>query len=311
MPRPARPRVSIVIPAYNAARDIADALDSVFRQTFSDFEAIVVNDASPDTADLERAIEPFSSRIRYVRHPQNRGAGAARNTALAAAGGELVAFLDADDLWFPEFLQRQMQFLDANPGCALVYADARISGESPLAGTRFMQQAPSSGAVTLLSLIAQTCNIPLSTVVMRREPLAAAGGFDADLRRGQDYELWLRLAANGVAMRYQRLVLTERRVRTTGLSGTPEEELVRVLYVLERFGRTQPTTIRSAVRERLSVLSDALGIERAKARLRDADFDGALHHLASTRKRSLKWQLALIGLQVAPRLLRRAYLVTR
>src|SRR5262249_25653614 len=96
--RTCSPRVSVIVPAFNAARDSGDALGSVFGQTFSDFEAIVVDDASPDETELSRAIAPFRGRVRYIRHAVNRGAAAARNTGLRGARGSLIAFLDADDL---------------------------------------------------------------------------------------------------------------------------------------------------------------------------------------------------------------------
>src|SRR5262245_24043876 len=92
------PVVSVIIPAYQAAADIRDALDSVFAQNFSHFEVIVVNDGSPDTPELEAAIAPYQSRLRYIAQP-NQGAGAARNTGIRAARGTYVALLDADDLW--------------------------------------------------------------------------------------------------------------------------------------------------------------------------------------------------------------------
>src|SRR3954447_7877831 len=95
---PPRPAVSVIIPAYRASRDIADALASVFAQTFTDFEVIVVDDGSPDAAELEVAVAPFRSRIQLIVQA-NRGAGAARNTGIRASTGRLIAFLDADDLW--------------------------------------------------------------------------------------------------------------------------------------------------------------------------------------------------------------------
>ena len=305
------PRVSVVIPAFNAARDIGGAVESVFRQTFSDFEVIVVNDGSPDTGHLERAMAQRRLYIRYFCHETNRGAAAARNTGIRAARGSLIAFLDADDLWAPDFLRRQVWFLDANPGCALVYCDAHISGETPLAGKRFMDTAPSVGEVTLESLITQRCNIPLSTVVARRDPLLAVGLFDEAIRRGQDYDLWMRLAAAGATMRYQRLVLTERRVRANGLSGDPAAEFDRAIRILEHFGRTQPPEIRTIIRARMHGLMDQLEIERAKQRLRDANFEAARYHLSATKRRSLKCRLALLGLQIAPRLVRRAFLAAQ
>jgi len=116
--------VSIVIPAYNVAQYISETLESVFAQTFTDYEVIVVNDGSPDTEDFEQAIEPYLSRIRYLKQ-ENRGASVARNTGLQAARGEFIAFLDADDLWLPPYLDQQMKFIRER-GCDLACADAEF-----------------------------------------------------------------------------------------------------------------------------------------------------------------------------------------
>ena len=101
------PIVSIVMPVYNAASYIGETLDSVFQQTFTDYEVIVINDGSPDTVKLEQALEPYIGRIRYIKQ-ENLGAGAARNEGLRAAQGEFIAFLDADDLWLPNYLEEQL-----------------------------------------------------------------------------------------------------------------------------------------------------------------------------------------------------------
>jgi glycosyltransferase involved in cell wall biosynthesis len=307
-----QPRISIVIPAFNSARDIAVALDSVFAQSLHDIEVIVVNDGSDDTEMLEVALEPYVSRLHYLMQT-NQGAGAARNAALRVARGEYIAFLDADDRWLPGFLSEQVGYLDAHAACGLVYCDAQITGESPLAGQAFSVQAPSDGPVTLLSLIQQTCNIPLSTVVMRRKDIVSAGLFDVSLRRGQDFELWLRLAARGVQMHCQKKVLAERRARLEGLSGTAVTEVRRALNVLERFGITNAldSTARSALWVRTSILHDRLAIEEAKQRIRELNFPAARKRLAATRHRGIKVSLALLGLRVAPRLLRRLYLLRR
>ena len=99
------PRVSIIIPAYNVASYIGETLASVFAQTFTNYEVIVINDGSPDTEELERALEPYFNRISYLKQ-ENLGAGAARNVGLRAAKGEFIAFLDADDLYHPERIKK-------------------------------------------------------------------------------------------------------------------------------------------------------------------------------------------------------------
>jgi len=306
------PAVSVIIPAYRASGDIADALASVFAQTFTSFEVIVINDGSPDTAELEVALDPFRGRIRYIVQP-NRGAGAARNAGIRAASAQYVALLDADDLWHPEFLRRQVSVLEQNPDCGLVYCDLLISGDSVLAGRRFMATAPSRGAVTLHSLISQECNIALSTVVARRDAIVETGLFDEGLRRGQDFDLWLRLALRGVGMCYQERVLAERRVRASGLSGDSLAEIQRALLVLDRFGRAHALgrDARAVLRFRMMALIDLLEIEQAKQRIVEGNFAAARYHLTVARQRPWKLRLALLALQVAPRLLRAAYLRMR
>ena len=96
--------VSVIIPAYRAARYIAQALDSVVAQTYGPVEIIVINDASPDSEELEHVLSRFGERVRYLRREANGGPGVARNTGIMAAGGEYLAFLDADDYWDHTFL---------------------------------------------------------------------------------------------------------------------------------------------------------------------------------------------------------------
>ena len=104
-------RVSIIIPAYSAARFIGAALDSVFAQTFRDYEVVLVNDGSPDTRELEEVLKPYEGKIEYIVQ-ENRGLSGARNTGIRAARSEFVAFLDADDIWEPNYLQRQFEEIE-------------------------------------------------------------------------------------------------------------------------------------------------------------------------------------------------------
>src|SRR5262245_48281148 len=104
------PAVSVVIPAYNCADFIAETLDSVFSQTFDNYEVIVINDGSPDTESLERVLAPFQDRIVYLKQ-DNQGPSGARNSAIRHARSAYVAMLDSDDIWLPDYLAEQMQFI--------------------------------------------------------------------------------------------------------------------------------------------------------------------------------------------------------
>ena len=291
------PAVSVIIPAFCASRDIPDALASVFAQTFSDFEVVVVDDGSPDREALVEAIAPYRLRIRYIEQ-SNQGAGAARNAAIRIARGRYLAFLDADDRWTPDFLRQQVGYLDAHVDVALVYGDAMLSGETPLAGRRYMEAAPSDGEVTLIALIEQRCNILLSTVVARRKTILAAGLFDEALRRGQDFELWLRVALAGERIAYHTQVLAERRVHASGLSGDPITELQRAINVLDRFGGAHdlPAAARTALRIRMMALIDRLEIERGKRRFLEGNFVAAQYHFQAARAHTWKVRAAAIAL---------------
>ena len=307
---PLAPTASVIVPAFNAAADIPAALASVFAQSFGAFEVIVVNDGSSD--DLESSLRPFRDRIIYLEQP-NRGAAAARNAGIRAARGQYIAFLDADDVWRPDFLQRQIGYLGSHPQCDLVYSDALISGDSPLAGRRFMQGAPSREPVTLLSLLNLESHVITSTVVVRRDKVMEAGLFDEALHRGHDYELWLRLALNGARIAFQRDVLAERRARPEGLTGDTLTELQRPLTVMSYFAqRTDlPDEARLALRRSMMQMGDAVEVEMGKRRLIEGNFAAARHHLGSTKHRPLKLRLALLGLRLAPGLVQRLYTAMR
>ena len=116
-------RVSVVIPAYSVAGFLEETLQSVFAQTMQPFEILVINDGSPDSPALERMLAPYLDRIRYLVQ-ENQGPSAARNRGLDAATGDLIAFLDGDDVWLPGYVAQQIEYLRAHPADDLVYCNA-------------------------------------------------------------------------------------------------------------------------------------------------------------------------------------------
>src|SRR5579864_51434 len=122
------PAVSVIIPAYNAAAYIAETLDSVFAQTFREFEVIVINDGSPDTNQLEKVLERYLDRIVYLKQ-ENRGPSAARNAGIQRSRAEFLALLDSDDVWNREYLATQMSFFQRDPKLDLIYSDFLYHGD--------------------------------------------------------------------------------------------------------------------------------------------------------------------------------------
>lgn len=300
------PLVSVVIPAYNSAAFIAETLDSVLAQTHRNFEVVVVNDGSPDTAELESALAPFlaggGGRVRYFRQ-ENRGAGAARNRGVMEARGEFVAFLDADDLWLPGYLEEQLAFMRAG-GYDLAYTDALLFGDSPQAGKTYMETAPSEGPVTFLSLVRGECNVITSGVVARRGAVVEAGLFDEGLRNSQDFELWTRLAWRGARLGYQRKVLVRYRCHEGSLSGDALNRLARELRVLRRLADTYDLT--PDEREELARVMErqraAVEVEEGKRHLLGGRVREARACFESARRVLGGWKLraVVLLLRVAP-----------
>jgi glycosyltransferase involved in cell wall biosynthesis len=303
-------RVAVIIPVYEAGF-LAEALGSVLTQARPPDEVIVIDDGSPDPAAVDRALSLWPGRMQLLRQA-NRGAAAARNAGLAATHCDWVAFLDADDRWSPLFLLRQLAFLDANPSLDLAWADATIVGDTPAAGERFMTICPSSGDVTLESLLSQTCTVLTSTVVVRRRLVIDVGLFDVALRRGQDFDLWLRLVSRGARASYQREVLAFRRLHGRNLSGTRLAELDRALRVFDKALRTLPLTARErdVACTRVGALTGELALERGKARLAAGDFAAARQLLAVAHRSVPTWKLraARVALRLAPAVVRRLYM---
>lgn len=303
------PRVSVVIPAYNSAEFIEEGLDSAIEQKFRDHEIIVVNDGSPDTAALERAIRTRLEDIIYIRQP-NLGAGAARNTAIEHARGDIIAFLDSDDVWLPEFLASQFIFLERHE-YDMVYCDAHMIGLNSAYRRTFMETAPSGGDVTVESLLDLRCNVITSGTLARKSALVAAGLFETERVRAHDFHLWLRVAAVGGRIGYQRKPLLKYRVRLDSLSGDSVSRIEREIDAFERVRKTIELTPEQdeIARKKIDALQADHAVERGKALLVQGDHAqaAAMFRAANRQRRSAKlWAIALMT-SIAPQTVLRYY----
>lgn len=243
------PWVSIIIPAYNTAAYIRETLQSVFSQDYPHCEVVVVNDGSPDTPQLEQALKPFASRIVYLKQP-NRGVASARNAGIRASKGELIAFLDSDDLHEPCFLRVQVSYLLSHPDVAVVYGDGIIFGAGH-PEIRISQVSPSQGEVTFASLVNETCCVPTSGTLSRRDALVAVGLFDESLRWGEDFDLWLRLTRAGYRIAYHREIVFRYRRHPQNISQRPDVLPRHAALVMQKFlasGDLSPEEARLALR---------------------------------------------------------------
>ncbi len=189
-------KVSVIIPCYNAEKYISETLESVFNQTFKDYEVLLIDDGSTDNS-LSLVREQYGGRVRIFTQ-KNKGVAAARNVGLAQSVGEYLSFLDADDIWLPEKLELQTQFLDVNKEVDLVYSDTYEFNDAKgvFPKTWFQKRKHFTGSVFKEIFIANF--IPTLTVTIRKTCLLDSGYFDEDLDLlgCEDGNLWMRIALN-------------------------------------------------------------------------------------------------------------------
>ena len=298
-------RVSVIIPAYNVAPYIAETLKSVFAQTEPALEVIVVNDGSPDAEKLEEALEPFRNLIQYLKQ-ENRGPSGARNTGIRAAKGDLIALLDGDDLWMPQYIETQTKFLRRHPEYDLVYCNAVFFGDSIDEATEFMMVCPSFGEATAAAIISRKCNVFVS-VTARAQALRAID-FDESLRSCEDLDCWLRFSASGREIGYHRQILVKYRRRDGSLSSDPASMAEWHLKVLKKARVLWPKeSNEGSLLEMATTQKTAeLAISRGRQELRMGDVNSALTQFTEAKRyyRSVKLSALVVLLRFAPGLLR-------
>lgn len=267
------PEISVVIPTYNRAQKVRRAVESVLAQTFASLEIIVVDDGSTDDT-AQTLQQSFGRRIRYFAQP-NQGASVARNRGIEEANGEWIAFLDSDDLWEAQKIERQFDALRCfGPQCGACYTDVRFFNHSE---TRTMFQLAEdsyrhSGTAGINSEALRLLVKPggagmvicLSSLVVRKDVIRTAGGFDPALLYSQDSEFMFRLAmttrfcfVNLPLVAFDRSPAEDRHVGVSSIWNSPEFFLQDSQLRLERLlslTRNQPTAVRNVVRQQLGAI---------------------------------------------------------
>lgn len=187
------PLISVIIPAYNSEKTIRETIESVLKQSFSDFELIIINDGSTDsTLAIASSIQVQDPRIKVFSYP-NAGGAVSRNRGFSHSSGEFIAFLDSDDLWTSDKLESQLKALQQNPQAGVAYSwlDAIDEEGKFIRGGNYRNENGYIFAKLFLVPFVESGSNPL----IRRQAFIDVGGFDESLPASQDYDLYLRLAA--------------------------------------------------------------------------------------------------------------------
>ncbi|HXG53406.1 MAG TPA: glycosyltransferase [candidate division Zixibacteria bacterium] len=290
------PRVSVVIATYNRAPFLPETLEGVLRQTFKDYEVIVVDDGSTD--DTRRIVESCGAKVRYV-YQDNRGASAARNLGVRLARAPWIAIQDSDDVPLPDHLQTLYRYAESRPDCGLVFANGGYLGgpqhrrETIIPPRKSRRLARRGVAVDDLF---EKSIIRLQASLIRKDCYEAVGGHDETLRICGDLDLFFRLLARFPAGYVDRVVFLYRR-HPGNMTRNEELRLVENIRVLERLVSDFPETAAALGRRRIARRLAYRHYRLAKGRWRRherAAASEALRRAISLRPYAMKYWLYLL-----------------
>lgn len=246
-------KVTVIVPAYNAEHCLSAAIESVLGQTYKNLELIVVDDGSTD--QTREVVRRYGDQVRYI-HQNNAGPSKARNSGIRATDSELIAFLDADDVWLPRKIQEQIDLLEENPDLNMVFCDAELIDEGGRSHGSVWKQRGCYEAMLaefrqlarpFATIMFMDCILP-SAVLLRRACLDRAGLFDESLRYTEhggveDKDLWLRIALTSKMGCVPRILM--KRLRHEYSPRQVENVYESVIFVVTRMEKLYPEQIES------------------------------------------------------------------
>lgn len=243
------PKVSVIIPLYNGEKFISETTESVLAQTYKNMEIIIINDGSTDGS--HEKIKPYLNRIKYI-YQENKGISVARNKAILNSTGEYIAFLDHDDLWKPEKITLQVQYLDQHQDVGFVHTNLSIMRDTKITKEIFQTEKRNREGDCFNELLLGNF-INMLTVMVRRKCLEQVGIFDPDIKVIQDYDLWLRIAKH-FRLGYINKPLAIYRIHDSNISKNKIRLTLEEIKLIKTMLRLYPG------------LREKIGIERIKQR---------------------------------------------
>lgn len=223
------PKVSIIIPTYNSSLFIKRTIESVFRQTFKDWELIIVDDCSTDqTTDIIEDLMMDNPKIKLFKTPQNSGAPALpKNIGIEKAQGEYIAFLDHDDEWLPEKLEKQLEFFEKNKNkkIGLVSCGANLINENQKC---FSKYNPNQFRYDFPGILLRNPIYSNSSVMMRKDVINQVGQRDLNMKYSEDWDMWIRTAKAGFELCFVNQLLFNYHLHGNNVTKAKKDRLIKV-----------------------------------------------------------------------------------
>jgi glycosyltransferase involved in cell wall biosynthesis len=230
-----KPLVSVIIPTYNSASYIVESLQSIFKQSYENFEIIVIDDGSTD--NTEEVLQPYQKVIRYIKKA-NAGPSSARNLGINLARGEFIAFQDADDLWLPDKLQLQLDYFKAHPQVGVVFTGSHRFDAQGVVDSN-IRKGVTIPTGMIFNEILTSHFIAMPSVMVRKSCLDEVGLFEEALIGNEDFNLYLRLARK-FPFGFVNKVLVHIRLHANNLSDNLEQMCEDEIKNLEKIARMFP-----------------------------------------------------------------------
>lgn len=231
--------VSVIMPAYNAAKYISESIDSVLRQDYDNWELIVIDDGSTDqTAGITKQYAASNDRIKYIEQP-HAGQGKARNAGLQISSGEYVAFLDADDIWLPEKLSKQIEILQSTDA-DLVFSQAYLLQDENVTTEKINSHSGYLNGKDAVLVFLSGNQVPLLTAIAKRSSIQEVNGFTEIRGIHEDYDLWLRMLAAGQKFFGLDTALARYRIHSYSSSAGEGRMIMMNIDTLRNFSNSYP-----------------------------------------------------------------------
>jgi len=272
------PKVSVQIPCYNSERYLSKTIESVLGQTFGDFEIVIINDGSSDTTE-NIAKNYRDTRIKYI-YQNNRGLAAARNRALSESTGEYIAFLDHDDLWLPEKLEKQIGALEANKDTAIAYSNFYRIFPDGKKTIRFRADQPEGD---VFERFLYSYPLGLLTAVVRRSALdGLSARFDENLKIFEDYDIFMRILQSHKAAYLHEPLAVYRIHDSRSTIRFADQYADEYKYVIDKLKGSDPSFVRRYHRA-LGYVDAVIAHIRAKAAMAGRDPEKARNFMRAYR----------------------------
>lgn len=304
-------KVSVIMPCFNAEKYISESIESVLNQTYENFEIILVDDSSTDNTPniIKKYVQKHGDKLKYISQP-NQGPSAARNNGVRNSTGDLIAFLDSDDIYVKDSLEKKIMKLKSDKELTLVYSDAFIIYESELTNYHYKKIVEKFYEGYVFPQLMVNNFICTSTVMLKKEVFNSIGYFNEKIKGVEDYEFWLKISKKDFKIGLVDEPLTYYRIRKGSLTDNNLKNVEDLISVFNKFLNTNDDTNnrdKQLIKNNLKRYHSEFFILKAKSYLASKNYSMARKYynkICKYNRTNIKYYFIIVILMIFPQSLR-------